>query len=228
MSVLCIRRSSTGLNPRLRANAIVSTKTWPTDRRDPRAHAAARSVHGCRNRGGTADARPSGPIQYRITSRQARRLHLRWNFQDQGQSQIHYLHSTLADRYKRRQAGAPRRWPATLQTWPLHQKPRIVGRKSTCRILAALQRIGGRGHAAGGHQLDVRCAAPQLFPDGAPYRVHAIRNYGEIEMARATVIAGPKVALTAGLADGAAAVEQAALLSARKPGRRPRPPHRAA
>ena len=50
---------------------------------------------------------------------------------------------------------------------------------------------------------------PQLFPDGAPHRVHAIRNYGErIEVAAATVIAGPKVAMAAGLADGAATVEE--------------------
>ena len=55
------------------------------------------------------------------------------------------------------------------------------------RILAAFQRIGGRCDAAGCHQLDVRCAAPQLLAHGAAHRVYAIGDYGErIEMAGAS------------------------------------------
>jgi len=76
------------------------------------------------------------------------------------------------------------------------------------RILAAFERIRGRRDAAGCHQLDVRCAAAQLFPDRVPHRVHAIRNYGEaVHMAAAAMIARTKVTVAAGLADGAAAVE---------------------
>ncbi len=82
------------------------------------------------------------------------------------------------------------------------------GANLVVRILAALQRIGRGRDAARCHQLNVRCAAPQFFAYGAPHGVHAIGDYGEaVDMAAAAVIARPKVAMAAGLADGAAAVE---------------------
>ena len=82
-------------------------------------------------------------------------------------------------------------------------------------------RQSGHGESAAlGHEvrrlaIDQRGVLDRAHAQGhrSPHRVHAIRNYGErIEVAAATVIAGPKVAMAAGLADGAATVEEPCLL----------------
>src|SRR5262249_6195374 len=81
--------------------------------------------------------------------------------------------------------------------------------------LEALQRVVGRGHAAGDHELDVVGALPQLLAHRLEHLRHAVDDWRQVVQAGATGACdralgpAPEVAVAAGLAHGPAGDEQA-------------------
>ncbi len=92
---------------------------------------------------------------------------------------------------------------------------RLLDRRSDLRdrILRRVDAVGGGGDAAGGHDLEVVRAPPQLLPGGPPDGVHPVGHRAdprpEAASGRRPSVAGrPHVAVTAGLAQRVPAEEQ--------------------